>query len=325
MSRRAERDGCRAQLYAHTADAIDFAALRGKSVAVIGGAASAFDAAAVALEAGAAPVHLFARRADARRDRRSSGCAAIPAPTTITPSCRTPCAGIRRSASAGPARPRRATRSSGCCGSRISICIWRRRGCGAGRGRPHRGAGRRRGIPLRFRDRRHRLFRRSAGPPRAGRFRRRDPAVARPLRAAAGRGGPAISARIPISAPGRNISKSGRARAPYLGDIHVHNPAGFVSCGLPVGDVPSMKRGVAADRRRISRDLFLADLGLHERRLTADVAPISRRRYTTRRFGGEREKAARGTPAGRTLSRERRAPPTSVPVGAGAPISEVRP
>src|SRR6267378_1446558 len=51
-----------ANLYAHTADAIDFAALRGKSVAVIGGAASAFDAAAVALESGAASVHLFARR-----------------------------------------------------------------------------------------------------------------------------------------------------------------------------------------------------------------------------------------------------------------------
>jgi len=50
------------QLVAHTSDPIDFAALRGKSVAVLGGAASAFDAAATALEAGAADVHLFARR-----------------------------------------------------------------------------------------------------------------------------------------------------------------------------------------------------------------------------------------------------------------------
>src|SRR5215207_6188310 len=50
-------------LCAHTADPIDFAALRGKAVAVIGGAASAFDAAAVALETGAVAVHLFARRA----------------------------------------------------------------------------------------------------------------------------------------------------------------------------------------------------------------------------------------------------------------------
>src|SRR5207253_10086374 len=45
-----------AGLAAHTADAIDFGALRGKTVAVLGAAASAFDAAAVALEAGAAAV-----------------------------------------------------------------------------------------------------------------------------------------------------------------------------------------------------------------------------------------------------------------------------
>src|SRR5215469_2998335 len=50
------------QLCAHTGDAIDFTALNGKDVAVIGGAASAFDAAAVALESGAKAVHLFARR-----------------------------------------------------------------------------------------------------------------------------------------------------------------------------------------------------------------------------------------------------------------------
>ena len=49
---------------AHTADAIDFAALRGKVVAVLGAAASAFDNAAMALEAGAAAVHLFCRRAE---------------------------------------------------------------------------------------------------------------------------------------------------------------------------------------------------------------------------------------------------------------------
>src|SRR3984885_11718590 len=48
--------------YAHTEDSIDFASLRGKTVAVIGAAASAFDAAGLALENGAAAVHLFARR-----------------------------------------------------------------------------------------------------------------------------------------------------------------------------------------------------------------------------------------------------------------------
>lgn len=51
-------------LRAHAWEEIDFAALRGKVVAVLGAGASAFDNAAVALEAGAAAVHLFCRRAE---------------------------------------------------------------------------------------------------------------------------------------------------------------------------------------------------------------------------------------------------------------------
>ncbi len=48
--------------YAHTSDQIDFASLAGKTVAVIGAGASAFDNAATALESGAASVELFVRR-----------------------------------------------------------------------------------------------------------------------------------------------------------------------------------------------------------------------------------------------------------------------
>jgi cation diffusion facilitator CzcD-associated flavoprotein CzcO len=51
-------------LRAHAADPIDFATLKGKTVAVLGAGASAFDNAATALEAGAAGVHLFCRRAE---------------------------------------------------------------------------------------------------------------------------------------------------------------------------------------------------------------------------------------------------------------------
>jgi cation diffusion facilitator CzcD-associated flavoprotein CzcO len=47
---------------AHAADPIDFPALEGKRVAVLGAGASAFDNAAIALEAGAAEVVLFCRR-----------------------------------------------------------------------------------------------------------------------------------------------------------------------------------------------------------------------------------------------------------------------
>ena len=52
-----------ADRFAHTAQDIDFAALAGRRVAVLGAGASAFDNAAMALEHGAARVDLLARRA----------------------------------------------------------------------------------------------------------------------------------------------------------------------------------------------------------------------------------------------------------------------
>ena len=61
-------------------------------------------------------------------------------------------------------------------------------------------------------------------------------------------------------------------QAPYLRDIHAHNPAGFVSFGLPIGDVPSMRRDIPLVTARISRDLFLADLDRHEQRITGTIA-----------------------------------------------------
>jgi len=52
-----------ANKWVHTEKPIDFDAMRGKVVGVLGAGASAFDAAAVALEHGAGEVHLFSRRA----------------------------------------------------------------------------------------------------------------------------------------------------------------------------------------------------------------------------------------------------------------------
>jgi cation diffusion facilitator CzcD-associated flavoprotein CzcO len=50
------------EAWAHTADRLDFSALRGQRVAVMGGGASAYDNAATALEHGAARVDIFIRR-----------------------------------------------------------------------------------------------------------------------------------------------------------------------------------------------------------------------------------------------------------------------
>lgn len=59
--------------WAHSAEAIDFAALAGKRVGVVGAGASAFDNAATALEAGAAGVDLFIRRDDIPRVNKLTG------------------------------------------------------------------------------------------------------------------------------------------------------------------------------------------------------------------------------------------------------------
>lgn len=56
------KDALPQERYAHTRWPIDFAALEGKRIGVIGAGASAFDNASVALENGAAEVHLFFRR-----------------------------------------------------------------------------------------------------------------------------------------------------------------------------------------------------------------------------------------------------------------------
>ncbi len=61
------------RLWAHTADAIDFAALRGKRVVMVGGGASAMDNAGEALEAGCAELRMLVRRATLPRINKLTG------------------------------------------------------------------------------------------------------------------------------------------------------------------------------------------------------------------------------------------------------------
>ncbi len=61
------------QYWAHSADDIDFAALKGKNVAVIGAGASAMDNAATALEAGAASLDMLIRRPEMPRINKMTG------------------------------------------------------------------------------------------------------------------------------------------------------------------------------------------------------------------------------------------------------------
>ncbi len=66
-------NGVDRKFWAHSADAIDFEALKGKRVAVIGAGASAMDNAATALEAGAAGVDMIIRRKEMPRVNKFTG------------------------------------------------------------------------------------------------------------------------------------------------------------------------------------------------------------------------------------------------------------
>lgn len=56
------KDALPRHLYAHTSEPVDFAALKGKRIAILGGGASAFDNANFALTAGVGEAHVFIRR-----------------------------------------------------------------------------------------------------------------------------------------------------------------------------------------------------------------------------------------------------------------------
>jgi cation diffusion facilitator CzcD-associated flavoprotein CzcO len=265
-------EGLPRSLYAHTADRIDFAALRGKDVAVIGGAASAFDAAGVALEAGAASVHLFARRPSLAaipiaRVRGYPGIydnyGDLPDDVRWHQAVR-----FRRFGSTAPADAI----------ARVLRFPNFHLHLGAAWEEAHAEQDR---IVARAAGEEFRFDFAIAG---TGYF--VDPQARPELASFAqeilrwhdrytpppGDDDPYLAAH-PYLGAGHEYLEKAPGKAPYLRDIHVHNPAGFVSFGWPEGDVPSMRRGVAAIVSRISRDLLLADLDLHRRRLSADVAP----------------------------------------------------
>jgi len=260
-------------LRGHTSDAIDFTALRGKSVAVIGAAASAFDAAGTALEAGAKAVHLFARRdhiasVPIARVRGYPGAydnyRHLPDALRWQQAFR-----FRNSGSTPPSDAvERAVRFPN---FRLHL---------ASEWRSARAEGSRIVATL-------------------------DKGEAQFDFVIAGTGYQVDLARRPELAtiaddvllwrdhytPPAELADDDLGAHPYLGfahelqekrpetaayvrNIHIYNPGGFVSFGLPIGDVPSIRRDVPAVVSAISRDLFLADLDKHNARLTSNnVSP----------------------------------------------------
>ncbi|MBD9665420.1 NAD(P)/FAD-dependent oxidoreductase [Variovorax sp. VRV01] len=259
-------------LAAHTGHSIDFKALSGKTVAVIGAAASAFDAAAVALESGAAAVHLFARRdrlaaTPVTRLRGYPGFydnyLALPDATRWHHAAR-----YRRVGTTPPQdsveRVLRFSnfhlhlgapwKSAEVREGKVVASVHRETFhfdfVIAGTGYTHELSQRAElagiaDLVLRWRDR--------FEPP----AHERDDELG----------------AAPYLGAGLEYLEKTPGTAPWLRDIHTYNPGGFASTGLPLGDVPSIRGYVPAVVRRISEDLLLADLALHEERTRADVPP----------------------------------------------------
>ncbi len=257
---------------AHTADPIDFDALNGKTVAVVGGAASAFDAAAVALESGAAAVHLFVRRAviaslPVYRNRFYAG--------AFENYFHLPDAVRWRQALRG--------RDSGSTPPAESIDrVTRFPNFHLHLTSPWDSADVRDGkIAVRVRDESFvfdfviagtgyatdlglrpelqevlphiRLWRDQYTPPPG----EEDTEIG----------------LHPYLGQAHEFLEKQPGAAPFLKNIHVYNPGGYVSFGLPTGDLWTMRRDLPIIVKRIGQDLFLADLDHHEARLSAPVAP----------------------------------------------------
>ncbi|MGF6980640.1 cation diffusion facilitator CzcD-associated flavoprotein CzcO [Paraburkholderia atlantica] len=255
---------------AHTSQAIDFASLSGKSVAVVGAAASAFDAAATALEAGAADVHLFARRAALAAEpviRARSYPGAYDNYPALPDALRWHLAWrFRRAGSTPPADA--VTRATRFANFHLHLgTLWHEATVEGTRVRARAGgatfafdfviAGTGYAVDLHARPELAEIAdqvllwqdRYVPTPPE------RDDALG----------------AHPWLGEALEYQEKTPGTAPYLANIHVFNPAAFVSRGLPVGDVPSMKRDIPAVIRRISQDLFVEDLGVHEERMSATV------------------------------------------------------
>jgi FAD-dependent urate hydroxylase len=256
---------------AHTQDNINFAALRGKTVAVVGAAAAAFDAAGVALENGAAAVHLFARRSDIAsvpitRVRGYPGAydnyRQLPDAMRWHQAIRfrrfgsTPTTDAIERTVAFPqfhlhlAAPWHTARIEG--DKVVAEAADGRFRCDfviAGTG----------------------YFVDPAARPEIAGFADRILLWGDKYVPPANEEDPFLGSHPYLGEAHEYLEKI-PGEAPYLRDIHVHNPAGFVSFGLPIGDVPSMRRDIPLVTARISRDLFMADLASHEQRMTGTIA-----------------------------------------------------
>lgn len=258
--------------WAHTSEAIDFAALRGKSVAVLGSAASAFDAAAVALEHGAERVHLFSRRSEISR--------LVPGRLRAYPGAIN---NFHRLPDADRWRFNLLAKRAGVTPPREALL----RVLKHGNFHLHLNAA---WEGLRVEDEKVHL---TSGNEAfefdfviAGTGYRVDASRQAELRPIADdialwadRYTPPPAevddelGRHPYLGPEYQLQEKVPGKAPYLKNIHVFTAAGSLSFGRPVGDIPSMANGIPAISNAIVRDLYFEDYETHMAR-AAQPAPF---------------------------------------------------
>ena len=214
----------------HSADDIDFKALKGKRVGILGIGSSAFDNAGEALEAGAAEVVMFARRADhaAGEQVEVDRLSGLPARLRVA----------RRRAAAGASTPTssasRCRRLTKACSAARSMRDFRLRFSEGWKDISQRKkkittSKTRADTFVRRRHRLHRLRRQPDGPARNRVLPRRDRHLGR---ARVEGGGEEISGRSPLPVPRRRVPAAGQGAGPrprarvQLGQHHEPRRAG---------------------------------------------------------------------------------------------------
>jgi cation diffusion facilitator CzcD-associated flavoprotein CzcO len=257
------------RFWAHSADEIDFARLKGKRVAVIGVGASAVDNAAEALEHGAAEVRHLIRRKEMPTINKMMGIGSY----GFT-------AGYADLPDAWRWRFMQysfATQTPPPHGSTLRVSRHPNAYFHFGKETTRTTEERRRpvligfadGTALRdgFRDPRHRLHHRSDGPHRVRRRRRRHPALEGRLYAAARRSSPTDLGQFPVSQRRFHLQREDAGPRALAEQRVLLQLRGVRILGKVSGDIPGVSDGAAWLARAIAAKLYVEDVEAHWRNM----------------------------------------------------------
>ncbi|MGI4812750.1 MAG: SidA/IucD/PvdA family monooxygenase [Janthinobacterium lividum] len=266
------REALPREVLSHTDDPLDFSQFADRTIAVVGAASAAFDAAGSALEAGAREVHLFCRHADLAASSNMSTLSYPGAAENffeLPDDVRWRLANHFRARAPGPTPDtvRRATRFDNffihlqAADARFSFQdnAVQAHFDGAHLTFDHLIAGTGYRIDLAARPELRSLaphatlWRDRAAVPET----QRDSPVA----------------TYPYLGPGYRLEAKQAEWARVLHNVHCFNFAAIASYGRHVGDVGSLRYGIPRLVQQLVRDLFIDDLDHHLTRLTAAVLP----------------------------------------------------